>query len=92
MPATIHSKVNLTFMSERNPCFFNLLWRDTIVFFPLERGHYFTQRETNFFLNLSSRYTNGGFFRRETVIKFTLEDMSMPQQVENCQYARRGTP
>ncbi len=69
--------------------FFNLRWRDTIIFFHW-REVLISLGEKPFFLEFALERYYWFFFQREIYIKCTLEDMSMTQQIENCQCARRG--
>ncbi len=73
------------------PLFFSLICaREIPLFFSLQRGHYFRSERNHFFLEFAlERYFC--FYWRETFIEFTLEDMSMPKQLENSPCARRGT-
>jgi hypothetical protein len=91
MLATIHPELCLNSCRRETFAFFICTGEIPLFFFSLQRGHYFLTEGNHFFLKFApEKYYC--FFWRENVIEFTLEGMSMPQQIENCQYARRGTP
>jgi hypothetical protein len=81
IPATIHPEVNL------NSC-----PRETL-FFVLERSHWFilfkgerslsSFRETPFGIQ-AGEILLFFMFSERTIIEITLEDMLMPQQIEDC--------